>query len=129
MAGLQEERDRLNAELMDSDSIEAEAYSSSKTVRRLVQLAHDFRQLWGVATVPEKKEFLSFLCSSISISSEKRNATIQLHPEYVKFKEVTEAARNGKSLSPGRGDPKRGERKTPRAEITAPFKRWNPLIA
>jgi hypothetical protein len=73
-----DERDRLNAELLDSDQIEAEAYSSSRTVKRLVQLAQDFRNLWGVVTVAEKKEFLSYLCSSISINSERKNATIRL---------------------------------------------------
>ncbi|MHC4600386.1 MAG: hypothetical protein ACYS47_15420 [Planctomycetota bacterium] len=104
MAALQEERDRLNAELLDSDAIEAEAYSSSKTVKNLVQRARDFGKLWMVATVPERKEFLSYLCESISINSEKRNATIRLHPEYVRFKEVMEEARAGSFLSTNRGD-------------------------
>ncbi|MBN1809228.1 MAG: hypothetical protein JW909_09180 [Planctomycetes bacterium] len=88
MVALRKERDRLQAELGNTAEIEEKAVASTKLVGRLVELAKEFRELWGVATLAEKKEFLSLLTNSISIYPERKMAEISLSHNYCEAKHL-----------------------------------------
>ena len=104
MGALTEEWDRLKAELGNTVEIEEKAVASTKLVGRLVELAKEFRELWGVATLPEKKEFLFFLIASISIHPERRIAEISLPHSYCEAKHLLNPGNAEFFLSDGRGD-------------------------
>lgn len=128
MVSLQEERDRLKGDLEDVASIEAQAVASTKLVGRLVQLAAELRDLWDVATLAEKKEFLSFLVESVSIQPERKTARICLSHKYLEIKKVT-MVKNEKSFLSGRGDPNKFERILQRTEILIKYPCWMPRCA
>lgn len=77
MLFLQKERDRLKAELDDTETLQRRAFASSQLVGRLVKLASEMRELWQVATVSEKKEFQSLMVESISVEPEGGTAAYQ----------------------------------------------------
>ena len=104
MVALREERDRLKAELDDTAVVEAKAVASTKLVGRLVKLASELRELWSVATLAEKKEFVSLLTNSISIHPKRKTASIRLNSNYLEAKELTAPEGAESFLIDGRGD-------------------------
>ncbi|MHC4740342.1 MAG: recombinase family protein [Planctomycetota bacterium] len=88
MVALREERDRLKAELDNTSAIEKQAIASTKLVGRLVKLASELKELWSVATLAEKKEFVSLLINSISIKPKRKTAHILLSSNYLKLKKL-----------------------------------------
>jgi hypothetical protein len=89
MLFLQRERDRLKAEIDDTETLARRALASTQLVGRLVKLASEMRELWRVATVAEKKEFLSLMVESISIEPEEKTAKIRLSSKYLEMKKLS----------------------------------------
>ncbi len=118
MVALRAERDRLKAELGDHAAIEAKAIASTQLVSRLVKLANDLKTLWDVATVTEKREFLSCLTESISISARRKTAEIRLSSNYLELKRIHDTQTGKSFLLDGRGDWRSFE---PLASALTPF--------
>lgn len=104
MVALRKERDRLKSELDDVATIEAQAVASTKLVGRLVKLASELRELWDVATVTEKKEFMSLLVESVSIYPERTMGEIELTSNYAEFKELAGSGKPANVLYDYRGE-------------------------
>ncbi|TET34875.1 MAG: recombinase family protein [Planctomycetota bacterium] len=88
MVSLRKERDRINLELANTSTIEKKIVASTKVVERLVKLASELKELWAVATLPEKKEFVSLMVDSISIQPKKKTAHIMLSSNYLELKQL-----------------------------------------
>jgi DNA invertase Pin-like site-specific DNA recombinase len=129
MVALTKERDRLKAELGNTAEIEEKAVASTKLVGRLMELAKEFRELWGVATLAEKKEFLSLLTTSISIYPERKMAEISLSHNYCTAKHLLNHQNAQFVLSDGRGDTKQAERIIAPITLAVHFNHWKPLCA
>ncbi|HHN46957.1 MAG TPA: recombinase family protein [Planctomycetes bacterium] len=129
MVALRKEQDRLKAELGNTAEIEEKAVASTKLVGRLVELAKEFRELWGVATVGEKKEFLSLLIQSISIQPKRKSAVICLTHKYSEAKALMKADSDGIFLFDGRGDTKQSERIVHPIRLRVQFNMWKPRCA
>ena len=104
MVALRSERDKLKADLEDSAAIEARAVTSTKLAGRLVRLATEMRELWNVATLAEKKEFVACMVESISIHPRRRTASIWLSPKYLEMKRLAAPEGAASFLLDGRGD-------------------------
>ncbi len=104
MVALRSERDKLKADLEDSAAIEARAVTSTKLAGRLVRLATEMRELWNVATLAEKKEFVACMVESISIHPRRKTASIWLSPKYLEMKRLAAPEGAASFLIDGRGD-------------------------
>ena len=104
MVALRNERDRLRSELDDTAILQKKAIASTKLVGRLVKLAGDMRELWAVATLSEKKEFLSLMVDSISIHPKGKKAEIRLSCKYLETKKLSAPKDDESFLYDGRGE-------------------------
>ncbi len=60
--------------------------------------------LVAMASLAEKKEFVSFLTNSISIYPERKSAKICLSPKYLEMKKLAIGQNEKPFLSDGRGE-------------------------
>lgn len=97
MVSLRKERDHLRVELENTAALDAQAVASTKMVGRLVEPANQFRELWSVATLAEKKEFFSFMIETISIQPKRKIAEIRLSGKYLELKRISDPE-NGESF-------------------------------
>ena len=104
MVALRNERERIKSELDDVAAIEAQAVASTKLVGRLVKLANELKELWDVATVSEKKEFMSLMVESVSINPIGTTGEITLARNYAEFKELAGRGRPANVLIDNRGE-------------------------
>jgi hypothetical protein len=104
MVSLRRERSGLQAELENSAALDAQAASSARIVGRLVELAGQFRELWAVATLAEKKEFLSCMIETISIYPERKLKEIRLGGKYSELKRISAGSEEESFLYACRGE-------------------------
>ena len=104
MVALRKERGALQAELENTAALDGQAASSARMVGRLVELAGQFRELWSVATLAEKTEFLAFLIETISIYPERKTAEIRLTSKYSELKKISAGENADSFLSDCRGE-------------------------
>ena len=126
MVALRNERDRLRSELDDTAILQKKAIASTKLVGRLVKLAGDMRELWAVATLSEKKEFLSLMVDSISIHPKGKKAEIKLSSSYLETKKLSAPKDDESFLYDGRGDNHQSSRIITPSVITVSLDRWKP---
>jgi hypothetical protein len=69
-----------------------------------VELANQFRVLWSVATLAEKKEFLSFMIETISIRPKEKIAEIRLSGKYLELKRISDPGKEESFLYACRGE-------------------------
>lgn len=104
MVALRAERDRIRNEIDDTAILQKKAIASTKLVGRLVKLAGELRELWAVATLSEKKEFVSLMVDSISIHPKGKKAEIKLSRNYLETMENLPVKKAGSFLLDGRGE-------------------------
>ena len=104
MVSLKNERDKLRSELDDTAILQKKAIASTRLVGRLMKLAGDLRELWSVATLSEKKEFVSLMVDSISIHPKGKKAEIRLSSDYQEAKENLPVKKACGFLRDGRGE-------------------------
>jgi hypothetical protein len=126
MVALRNERDKLRPELDDTVVLQKKAIASTKLVGRLVKLAGDMRELWSVATLSEKKEFLSLMVDSISIHPKGKKAEIRLSSKYLEMKKLSGPSEPESFLLDGRGDMHQSSRMVTPTVITVSLDRWKP---
>ena len=95
----------------------------------MVELAKEFRELWDVATLAEKKEFFPLLTNSISIYPERKMAEISLSHNYCTAKHLLNPKNGEFFLSDGRGDTKQPEGMIAPIRLAVHFKHWKPMCA
>jgi DNA invertase Pin-like site-specific DNA recombinase len=129
MVTLRKEKERLQSLLNDTREIEKKVIASGEVVTRLVKLASELKELWAVATVAEKKEFISFMVESISIYSKRKTAQILLSHNYLETKKLATPQNAASFLIDGRGDTNQSIVIPFRVGFSVRLRRWNPRCA